>query len=197
MMSSCKIVEDLLPLYEENLVQPETKKWIEQHLADCPTCQKLTSNVIEALPQLAPPKKSATAMMQHAQLKLTVYQLLFVILSFAFAMNTSLLNESFAFILSYFILGAVTFYFYRHVLLTLLLAFLPIFIWSIYATIQSFGSYSKWYAESMAYYSSTLSLMMNTVLGSAFTALIHTLFTILGIIVVKLLIQAFKKEATT
>lgn len=196
MMSSCKIVEDLLPLYEENLVQPETKKWIEQHLADCPTCQKLTSNVIEALPQLAPPKKSATAMMQHAQLKLTVYQLLFVILSFAFAMNTSLLNESFAFILSYFILGAVTFYFYRHVLLTLLLAFLPIFIWSIYATIQSFGSYSKWYAESMAYYSSTLSLMMNTVLGSAFTALIHTLFTILGIIVVKLLIQAFKKENT-
>ena len=195
-MSSCKIVEDLLPLYEENLVQPETKKWIEQHLADCPTCQKLTSNVIEALPQLAPPKKSATAMMQHAQLKLTVYQLLFVILSFAFAMNTSLLNESFAFILSYFILGVATFYFYRHVLLTLLLAFLPIFIWSIYATIQSFGSYSKWYAESMAYYSSTLSLMMNTVLGSALTALIHTLFTILGIIVVKLLIQAFKKENT-
>ena len=197
MMSSCKIVEDLLPLYEENLLQPETKQWVEQHLAGCPTCQKLTSTGIEALPQLAPPKKSANVMMQHAQLKLSVYQLLFVILSFAFAINTSLLNESFAFILSYFILGAVTFYFYRHVLLTLLLAFLPIFLWSIYATIQSFGSYSKWYAESMTYYSSSLSLMMNTILGSALTALIHTLFTILGIIVVKLLIQAFKKEAAT
>ena len=193
-MNACKIVEDLLPLYEENLVQPETEQWIEQHLSNCANCRKLTSHVMEAMPQLTPPKKSASAMMKHVQVKLTIYQLLFVVLSFVFAINTSLLNESFAFILSYFILGAVTFYFYRHVLLTLLLAFLPILIWSIYATIQSFGSYSQWYAQQIEYYSSTLSLVLNTVLGGVFTAFIHTLFTILGVIVVKLLIQAFKKE---
>ncbi|MCH7320327.1 zf-HC2 domain-containing protein [Solibacillus sp. MA9] len=196
-MNACKFVEDLLPLYEENLVQPETKEWIEQHLSSCTKCQKLTSNVMEALPQLTPPKKSATTMMQHVQLKLTIYQLLFVVLSFVFAMNTSLLNESFAFILSYFILGAITFYFYRQALLTLLLAFLPIFIWSIYATISSYGTYSKWYVEQITHYSSTLSLITSTVLGGILTAFIHTLFTLLGIIVVKLLIQAFKKEDAT
>lgn len=193
-MNSCKIVEDLLPLYEENLVQTETKQWIEQHLTSCPNCQKLTSSEMEALPPLTPPKKAAAKMIQHAHLKLTIYQLLFVILSFAFAMNTSLLNESFAFILSYFILGIVTFYFYRHTVLTLLLAFIPIFIWTIYASIDSYGSYSKWYADQIMHYSSTASLMMNSILGGVWTAFIHTLFTGLGIIVVKLIIQAFKRE---
>lgn len=193
-MNSCKITEDLLPLYEENLVQTETKQWIEQHLTSCPNCQKLTSSEMEALPPLTPPKKAAAKMIQHAHLKLTIYQLLFVILSFAFAMNTSLLNESFAFILSYFILGIVTFYFYRHTVLTLLLAFIPIFIWTIYASIDSYGSYSKWYADQIMHYSSTASLMMNSILGGVWTASIHTLFTGLGIIVVKLIIQAFKRE---
>lgn len=192
-MNSCKITEDLLPLYEEDLVQPETKQWIEQHLADCPNCKNLTAEM-EALPPLTPPKKAAAKMIQHAHLKLTIYQLLFVILSFAFAMNTSLLNESFAFILSYFILGIVTFYFYRHTVLTLLLAFIPIFIWTIYASIDSYGSYSKWYADQIMHYSSTASLMMNSILGGVWTASIHTLFTGLGIIVVKLIIQAFKRE---
>ena len=97
-MNSCKITEDLLPLYEENLVQPETKQWIEQHLASCPNCQKLTSATMEELPALPSPKKAASKMIKHAHLKLTIYQLLFVILSFAFAINTSLLNESFTFI---------------------------------------------------------------------------------------------------
>ncbi|MGN7477066.1 zf-HC2 domain-containing protein [Solibacillus silvestris] len=193
-MNSCKIAEDLLPLYEENLVQTETKQWIEQHLASCPNCKKLTSIEMEALPPLTPPKKAAAKMIQHAHLKLTIYQLVFVILSFAFAMNTSLLNESFAFILSYFILGIVTFYFYRHIILTLLLAFVPIFIWTIYAAIASYGSYSKWYADQITHYSSTASLVMNSVSGGVWTAFIHTLFTVLGILVVKLLIQAFKKE---
>ncbi|WP_339214883.1 zf-HC2 domain-containing protein [Solibacillus sp. FSL W8-0372] len=193
-MNSCKITEDLLPLYEENLVQPETKQWIEQHLASCPSCQKLTSATMEELPALPSPKKAASKMIKHAHLKLTIYQLLFVILSFVFAINTSLLNESFTFILSYFILGIVTFYFYRHTILTLLLAFVPVFIWSIYTTIDSFGSYSNWYADQIIYHASTLSLLWEITLGGLFTAFIHTIFTVLGIIVVKLLIQAFNKE---
>ena len=193
-MSTCKIIEDLLPLYEENLVQPETKQWIEQHLVGCPNCQKLTSATMEALPPLKQPKKAAAKMINHAHLKLTVYQLLFVLLSFVFAMSTSLLNESLTFILSYFILGIVTFYFYRHTIFTLLLAFIPVFIWSIYTTIDSFGSYSNWYADQIIYHSSPLSLLWEVTLGGVFTAFIHTIFTILGILVVKLLIQAFKKE---
>lgn len=196
-MNTCKIIEDILPLYEENLVQPETKQWIEQHLASCPNCQKLTSVTMGELPVITPPKKAATKMIKHAHLKLSIYQLLFVILSFVFAINTSLLNESFVFILSYFILGIVTFYFYRHTILTLLLAFVPIFIWTIYATIDSFGSYSKWYAEQIIYHSSTASLIMEVILGGVWTAFIHTLFTVLGIMIVKLLIQAFNKEDAT
>lgn len=196
-MNACKITEDLLPLYEENLVQPETKEWLDQHLASCPSCQKLAAIEIEALPKLQAPKKSAETMIHTAQLKLTIYQLLFVILSFILAINTSLLNESFAFILSYFVLGAVTYYFYRQAILTVLLAFVPIFIWTIYATIQSYGSYSNWLSEQRSYHASNLSLLTELILGGVFTAFLHTLFTILGIIVVKLLIQTFKKEKTS
>ncbi len=193
-MKDCKIVEDLLPLYEENLIQLETKQWIETHLAHCSQCREMASVELEALPKLALPEKSADLMMRHVQSKLTVYQLLFVLLSFAFAMQTSLLNESFAFILSYFILGAVTFFVYRNVLFTLLLAFVPTCLWTIFMTVDSYGSYSAWYTDQLTYYSSAISLFANTAVGGIFLAAIHTLFTVLGIIVVKLLIQAFRKE---
>ena len=36
----CAYVEDLFPLYLESLVSEETKNDIEQHLKDCPICQK-------------------------------------------------------------------------------------------------------------------------------------------------------------
>lgn len=37
---ACPIVQDLLPLYVDNVVSPETGEWIQQHLKTCPDCQR-------------------------------------------------------------------------------------------------------------------------------------------------------------
>ena len=36
----CAVVRDLLPLYAEKMTEPETQSLIEEHLQDCPECQK-------------------------------------------------------------------------------------------------------------------------------------------------------------
>ena len=36
----CAVTRDLLPLYQEDMVEPETKTLVAQHLADCPACQE-------------------------------------------------------------------------------------------------------------------------------------------------------------
>lgn len=36
---SCNVIKDLLPLYAENVVSIESKKLLEEHLADCKECQ--------------------------------------------------------------------------------------------------------------------------------------------------------------
>ena len=39
MKTECSIVRDLLPLYVEDMVNPETAQYIKSHLAGCPECQ--------------------------------------------------------------------------------------------------------------------------------------------------------------
>ena len=39
MKTECSIVKDLLPLYVEDMVSPETAGFIDGHLAACPTCR--------------------------------------------------------------------------------------------------------------------------------------------------------------
>lgn len=41
----CKIVQDLLPNYIENLTNEETNRFIEEHLKECPECQKVLENM--------------------------------------------------------------------------------------------------------------------------------------------------------
>ena len=36
----CAAVRDLLPLFAENMTEPETRTLIEEHLRECPECQK-------------------------------------------------------------------------------------------------------------------------------------------------------------
>lgn len=40
MRNECNIIRDLLPLYAENMVSPDTADFIEEHLKDCEACQK-------------------------------------------------------------------------------------------------------------------------------------------------------------
>lgn len=42
---NCKIVQDLLPNYIENLTNEETNNFIEEHLRECPECQKVLENM--------------------------------------------------------------------------------------------------------------------------------------------------------
>ena len=39
MKTECSVVRDLLPLYLEDMVSPETAQYVKAHLADCPECQ--------------------------------------------------------------------------------------------------------------------------------------------------------------
>ena len=39
MKTECSVVRDLLPLYVEDMVKPETALYIKAHLAQCPQCQ--------------------------------------------------------------------------------------------------------------------------------------------------------------
>ena len=43
--TNCKIVQDLLPNYIENLTNEETNRFIEEHLKVCPECQKVLENM--------------------------------------------------------------------------------------------------------------------------------------------------------
>ena len=46
----CSVIHDLLPLYAENMVEPDTKDLVDQHLTECPDCQKRFSE-IETAPE--------------------------------------------------------------------------------------------------------------------------------------------------
>lgn len=39
MKTNCSIIQDLLPLYKEEIVSPETKTLVEEHLQTCRSCQ--------------------------------------------------------------------------------------------------------------------------------------------------------------
>ncbi len=176
MSRECYIVEDLLPLYNEGLLQDETIVWLESHLKTCENCSELLRYSEE------PVKKEEVhssvnndKMFAKINLKLSIYQIIFIALSFFLSMKTSLLNDSFGFILSYAVLGCVTFYFYRKWIIVLIIAFLPTFIWSMVQT-----------------WDQSLSIS-NIISGSLYLALVHLLFAVLGGIVAYLLLK-LKKE---
>lgn len=194
-MNDCRIVEDLLPLYEEDLLHKETVDWIETHLSTCESCRSRANETLAAFPA-APikPKKTAAAMMKNVRSKLAIYQLLFVLLSFAFAMSTSIFADSFQFILSYFILGFSTFYFYRSWIFTILISMMPIIIWSIYDTIASYGSYHQWYTQALENHDSVAGLFGMLLGSSLLMGIIHTLFAALGAVVALLTMKITEKE---
>ena len=41
----CKIVQDLLPNYMENLTSIQTNEYIEEHIANCEECKKNLENM--------------------------------------------------------------------------------------------------------------------------------------------------------
>ena len=47
---TCQVVQDLLPLYAENLASEDTIKLVEEHLKDCPACQRRLEDLQRPLP---------------------------------------------------------------------------------------------------------------------------------------------------
>lgn len=68
-MTDCKLVEDLMPLYADELTSPETNEWIETHLAQCPECRAMWNRCAEPLPQTPAMDESSIrkAMMKDAR----------------------------------------------------------------------------------------------------------------------------------
>ena len=181
-MSHCKVVEDLYPLYEENLVQLDTVQFIEQHLAACSTCSAhLLGKHTEIQAPIKKPKVSAAISVKKTQSKLAIYQLLITILSFYFAMTTNVYSESFGFILTYFILGLVLFLFYRSWLLSCLIAFLPVFILAFYDSALMPNAYRLYISDHSN--GNVFLFVLTHLVAAAYMALIHTLFTVLGALV--------------
>lgn len=42
-MINCSVVKDLLPLYVDGALSPETESIIKEHIANCPECKELLS----------------------------------------------------------------------------------------------------------------------------------------------------------
>lgn len=176
MRKDCYIAKDLMPLYHEGLLHEETAAWLQEHLASCGECREyatLTSEPIEETGISSPIDNDK--MFAKIHLRLSVYQIIFVAISFFFAMKTSLLNNSFGFILTYAILGFVTYLFYKRFLIVAAITFLPNFIWSFADSPQD----STFVPEML--------------IGAAFVALIHLMFALAGSLIAFLLLKFLKE----
>src|SRR5690625_7887808 len=99
-MKECAIVEDLLPLYNEDLVQEDTRKWIKEHVKTCENCAKLEEMSEEKLEveEIDSPV-NYEKMMRKNTFKISFYQLLFVVISFFLAICSVILFDRFNFVL--------------------------------------------------------------------------------------------------
>lgn len=195
-MQHCQIVEDLWPLYEEGLVQPKTRAWIEAHCATCASCATLHEQ-IQSIPVPAP-DASPEQVMKHVTRKLKLYEWFMMTLAFMFAMNTTLFSEqAFQFILSYFLLGVVAYSFYNSWLFTALLAFVPTALASMYDTIRSYDSLTLWWTHAVMQSDSVVAAVTQLIAAALFAGALHTLFTFLGALFVWLLQKGFQKEDAT
>ncbi|AEB29896.1 anti-YlaC sigma factor [Carnobacterium sp. 17-4] len=167
----CAILQDLLPLYEEKLLHPDTEEFIEEHLKRCQECRHIAKNSHIPLPAEVKTGEPSKKMIQKITLRLTTIQIFFVTIAFVLALGTTVMNNSSGFILSYTILGAVTYLFYRSTLVAVLLAVVPTFVWNclIYMT-DSFGEF---YTESFS----------DGVLIVLVSLIMYLVFTIIGVFI--------------
>ena len=71
----CQIVQDLLPLYHDEVVRPKTKAAVEAHLAECPDCAREYKELCAQLPFEVPQEgigSKYTAMVRRRRRRRTV-----------------------------------------------------------------------------------------------------------------------------
>ena len=169
MNKECPIIQDLLPLYEEDLLQLGTKQFVEEHLKSCQECRQIAEQSQIPLPVEVEQGGGSKKMIRKITLKLTTIQIFFVAIAFILAMGTTVMNNNSGFILTYALLGAVTYMFYRSILIAVLLAGIPNFIWNcmLYMT--------DWFGVFYANSSSEAFFIALT------AVIVHLIFTFIGI----------------
>ncbi len=178
------IIEDLLPLYEEGLLSEETAVWLKGELQQNEDLKELVELSGKDLPKTEIESPVDTnKMFQHINRRLSLYQIIFVGLSFLLAIHTSILNNSFGFILWYTVLGSITFLFYKDLKIVFYIAFLPIFFWSIGTNI------SDYYAGHLIPGTTFLEFLTNSVLGSLLLSVIHFIFALIGSLIAWLILK--------
>ena len=75
-MNECKIVEDLLPLYAEDLVSEESGAFIREHAANCPGCEKLIQRMKLLAPEPEPDPEQYKSALRRDSRKMVVKGLL-------------------------------------------------------------------------------------------------------------------------
>lgn len=171
MNTTCAVTQDLLPLYEEGLLQQDTQRFVEEHLQSCQDCRHIAEQSQIPLPSKVQVASSPQKMIRKITVRLTTIQIFFVAIAFILAMSTTIINDNSGFILTYSILGTITYLFYRSVLVVVLLAGVPNFIWNclLYMT--------DWFGE---FYAQSFSEALQIALISL---IIHLLFTFIGIVI--------------
>lgn len=87
MKQECSIVRDLLPLYVENMVSPETAEFVRGHLAACETCQAEVQRLRQP-PDVTPPaqEERPEAPLRLLQRKLLLKRIQTALLAGAFVL---------------------------------------------------------------------------------------------------------------
>ncbi|MCH1625635.1 hypothetical protein [Fredinandcohnia quinoae] len=169
------IIEDLLPLYNEGLLSEETTNWLEEQVKRNDDFQNLLKHTVEPLE-----KEAINTTIEHEKMmkrinrKLSIYQIIFVAISFFLAIKTSILNESFGFILWYAVLGLLTYLFYKDFKIVLYISLLPIFIWSLGSNLTDYQSGNIDDNQTFSVF------FFMSMVGSLLLSLIHFIFALLG-----------------
>lgn len=183
------IIEDLLPLYEEGLLSAETTAWLEEQAKNNIEYAKLLELSSQALPNtVIKSSVDSTKMFQQINRKLAMYQIIFVALSFLLAINTSLLNESFGFVLWYAVLGVVSFLFYKDFKIVFYLSFLPIFFWSVGTNINDY--FNGHYMEGITIFE----FLTSSLFGSLVLSVLHFAFALIGALIAWIILKLMERD---
>ncbi|MGN4125102.1 zf-HC2 domain-containing protein [Lysinibacillus sphaericus] len=170
MSQECSIVEDLLPLYKKQALRADTVKFIEQHIASCAHCQLHTYSQPLPKPTI------------HFKQTLSFFHVIFIVLSFMFALNSSLLGNQLGFVVSYALFGCLTYLFYKNSWIVFAISFIPVFVWAIIDNVMNPLYIGK----------TSLSDIGTLLLGATFIAILHTIFALLGSAIAIILRKFFR-----
>lgn len=166
----CSIIEDLIPLYKKQLLQASTIEFVEQHLTTCQQCQQLVAN--------------SSTQNAYLPMKRTVsfFHIIFIVLSFMFAINSSLLGNQKGFVISYALFGCLSYLFYKNIWIVFIISSLPVFVWAIINNLNN-----ELYITIFS-----LTEIGALVIGAGYIALLHTIFALIGAAFAILLRRVFQ-----